>query len=545
MNGFIRNLTIKNKFLLLISMVLFGFLLVASSSVYFLRESIIKEKELKTQQIVEAASGILDYYHDLAKSGKLSETTAKSEALAAISMLRYDKKEYFWINDLNCRMVMHPIKPELNGQDLSEFKDPTGKRVFYEFTETVKKNGAGFVRYMWTKGNQSTPVEKLSFVRMFEPWGWVIGTGIYIDDVNGVIWQKLMKQISFMILIMAVVMALSWCVARNITFPVKLLSADAKRIAAGDLSMEVNYQSRDEIGQLAESFHQMIINLRELIGKISLSSEMVASSATQLSSASTQIATGSEEVAAQAGSIAAASEEMAATSMEIAKNCGVAADESKSANDTARDGASIVDGTISSMQHIAEKVKDSAHTVERLGNKSDQIGEIIGTIEDIADQTNLLALNAAIEAARAGEHGRGFAVVADEVRALAERTTKATKEIDAMIRAIQRETKEAVGAMEERVKEVGTGCTEAAKSGNALREIQNRISAVTMQVNQMATAVEQQTATTGEISGNIQQITQVIQMTAKEAQESAVSAEQLARLAEELQQLTGQFKLAV
>ncbi len=545
MNGFIKNLMMKNKFLLLISMMLSGFILIAIASAFFLRESIIREKELKTQQIVEAASSVLDYYHGLAKSGKLTETSAKSEALAAIGMLRYDKKEYFWINDLNCRMVMHPIKPELNGRDLSEFKDPKGKRLFYECTETVKKNGAGFVRYMWTKGNQSAPVEKLSFVRMFEPWGWVIGTGIYIDDVNEVIWQKLKRLIAFLILVMAMVTAVSWRVAANITSPVKALSADAKRIAAGDLSIKVDYQSRDEIGQLADSFRHMISNLQELIGKISLSSDMVASSATQLSSASAQIAAGAEEVASQTGSVAAASEEMAATSSEIAKNCGIAADESTSANATAQEGTTIVDGTISTMQQIAEKVKESAKTVERLGSKSDQIGEIIGTIEDIADQTNLLALNAAIEAARAGEHGRGFAVVADEVRALAERTSKATKEIGVMIRAIQQETKEAVNAMEERVKEVGSGCAEAAKSGNALREIQERIGAVTIQVSQMATAVEEQTATTGEISGNIQQITQVIQVTAREAQESAASAGQLARLAEELQQLTGQFKLAM
>ncbi len=544
MKDLLKNLSMTRKFLLLITMMLFGFISVTIVSAHYLRTSIVREKEMKTREIVETAGGILQYYDNLAKSGKLSVDSARSAALSVIGALRYGKNEYFWINDMQCRMVMHPLKPELDGKDLTDFKDPQGKRIFFDSTELVKKDGAGFIHYMWPKPGSSTPVEKLSYVEGFAPWGWVIGTGIYVDDVNQVIWQKLEKLIPFVILVMAIITLLSWRVARNITVPVMALSADAERIAAGDLTVETNYQANDEIGQLACSFRKMIANLKELIGKISLSSDLVASAAMQLSSSSTQIATGAEEVAAQAGSVATASEEMAATSSEIANNCGAAAEESKSADNTARGGAAIVDGTIATMQQIAVKVQESSASVARLGSKSDQIGEIIGTIEDIADQTNLLALNAAIEAARAGEHGRGFAVVADEVRALAERTTKATKEIDVMIRAIQHETKEAVSAMEERVKEVGNGCSEAARSGETLCEIQERINAVTMQVSQMATAAEQQTVTTGEISSNILQITQVIQMTAREAQESASSAGQLARLAEELQQLTGRFTLA-
>jgi methyl-accepting chemotaxis protein len=333
-------------------------------------------------------------------------------------------------------------------------------------------------------------------------------------------------------------------IARLISKPVKILAEEAEKIAEGDLNVTIHHVSGDEIGELADSFQKMVSSLRELIGKVTKSSELVASAATQLSAASEQIATGAEEVAAQAGTVATASEEMAATSTEIARNCGMAADESKTANDTALAGATVVDGTITAMLQIAEKVKESAQAVGSLGSRSDQIGQIIGTIEDIADQTNLLALNAAIEAARAGDHGRGFAVVADEVRALAERTTKATREIGEMIKAIQNETKEVVVAMEERVRDVETGSNEAAKSGEALKEIQDRINAVNMQVSQMATAAEQQTATTAEITSNITQITQVVQDTAKGAQESAESAAQLAGLADELQQMIGQFRIS-
>ena len=195
------------------------------------------------------------------------------------------------------------------------------------------------------------------------------------------------------------------------------------------------------------------------------------------------------------------------------------------------------------MSHIADKVKESAKTVESLGSRSDQIGAIIGTIEDIADQTNLLALNAAIEAARAGEQGRGFAVVADEVRALAERTTRATKEIGEMIKAIQRETKGAVTAMEQGVLQVQEGTSEAGKSGSALQDILQQINDVAMQVNQIATAAEEQTATTNEISNNMHQITDVVQQTTQGAQQSATAAAQLNKNAEELQRLVRQFRL--
>ena len=543
MNSFLKNLSMNKKFMLLIFLMLAGFLVIAFGSAMFLKESLVREKELKTRELVETASGILGYYDNLAKTGKITVDTAKAEAMTAVGTLRYDNQEYFWINDLQCKMIMHPIKPELDGKDLSDFKDPNGKRIFSEFTDLVKKSGSGFVRYMWPKPNHTEPMEKLSYVQGFEPWGWVVGSGIYIDDVNAVIWQKLGKLLPCVVLIMALIL-LSWKIASNITGTVKVLSIDAEKIASGDLSVEVDYHAQDEIGLLADSFRRMIANLKSLIGKISQSSELVATAATQLSSASEQIATGAEQVAAQAGIVTTASEEMSQTSSEIARNCGIAAGESESAKDTAHVGSGVVDGTISVMHRIAEKVKESSKTVESLGSRSDQIGAIIGTIEDIADQTNLLALNAAIEAARAGEHGRGFAVVADEVRALAERTTKATSEIGAMIRAIQHETKGAVDAMEERVREVEAGTAEAAKSGEALEEIQKRINAVTMQVTQIATAAEEQTNTIGDITSNIQQITEVMYETAKEAKESSTSASQLNTLANELHQLTGQFRIA-
>ena len=336
---------------------------------------------------------------------------------------------------------------------------------------------------------------------------------------------------------------LVWLVINNSLKKLKQVVSVLGEVSRGNLSVKVEGKGRDEIGQLAASVNKMLGDMNTTLAKVITTSINVASSANQLFATSERVAVGAEEVASQAGSVATASEEMATTSTEIAHNCSMAAESSQRATDSAINGTSIVRETVSVMNMIADKVMNSAKTVESLGGRSDQIGEIIGTIEDIADQTNLLALNAAIEAARAGEQGRGFAVVADEVRALAERTTRATKEISQMIKVIQSETKGAVSAMEEGVKEVQNGTAKAARSGNALQDILDQINAVTLQVNQMATAAEQQTATTSEISSNIQQITEVIQGTAKGADESAHAANQLAKMAEELQDLVGHFKL--
>jgi methyl-accepting chemotaxis protein len=314
-------------------------------------------------------------------------------------------------------------------------------------------------------------------------------------------------------------------------------------IAGGNLTVRSAVTSRDEMGLLGREMNVMAEKLSGIVGKLAENSDKVSAAANQMHGTAAQMATSSEELAAQAGTVATACIEMAATSDEIARNCHMAADDSAKANDAAEAGSRVVAQTVVVMNRISERVRSTAGTIESLGSRSDQIGEIIGTIEDIADQTNLLALNAAIEAARAGEQGRGFAVVADEVRALAERTTRATREISEMIKAIQSETKDAVNTMNEGVVEVELGTSEASKSGEALRHILQQIGSVTTQVDQIATAAEEQTATTQEINNNLQQITEVVQVTAASSHDEAAAADHLAQLAKDLKQMVGQFKV--
>ena len=315
----------------------------------------------------------------------------------------------------------------------------------------------------------------------------------------------------------------------------------ARQVADGDLAIDVQVNGGAE--SVLGAMRDMVENLRGIVSQVIRSAENIASASQQLHATAAQIATGSEEVACQAMTAATAGEEMSATSGDIARNCQMAAEGAGQASITAHSGTEVVSATVRVMGLIAERVSATAHTVQNLGARSDQIGAIIGTIEDIADQTNLLALNAAIEAARAGEQGRGFAVVADEVRALAERTTRATREIGEMIKSIQAETRDAVIAMERGVREVETGTGEAARSGQALQQILDQINDVAMQVNQIATAAEEQTATTSEISSNMLQITDAVQGTARGAEESAHASNMLARQAEDLKLLVSRFRI--
>jgi methyl-accepting chemotaxis protein len=469
-------------------------------------------------------------------------------------VLEHDPKE---IERFEVRIKDFRAKMDKSAINLEEsLPDAEAKKLFDNFMATRKaysphlekiialakeNKDAEAIEYMKGDAIKTERAEIEAIEKLIE---YLAKSGKGISDGNTVTADstgRIMIGVAILGFILALLLGV--IISRSISVPVNRLACQAHQVADGDLRIQIDYRSKDEVGELSEAFRTMTENLRGTISRVSETSNQVATASSQLQSTAEQIATGAEEVAAQSATVATAGEEMSATSGDIAQNCQMASEGAQRASQTATEGAVIVERTIVVMGQIAAKVQETASTVESLGARSDQIGAIIGTIEDIADQTNLLALNAAIEAARAGEQGRGFAVVADEVRALAERTTRATKEIGEMIKAIQKETKGAVTAMEQGVRQVETGTEEAAKSGHALREILEQVNSVAMQVNQIATAAEEQTATTSEISSNMHQITEVVMQTSHGAQESATAAAQLNGNAEELQRLVRQFKL--
>ena len=650
-------------------LVLFLFLYILPSY----EEHLFEEKRTATRQVVQVASGVIEKFQKLESSGELSTSEAQQRALNELKEIRYNESDYFWINDTEPRMIMHPIKPALDGKDLSGMKDPNGVHLFVEFVNVCKKDGQGFVDYMWEKPGYSVPQPKVSFVQMDKKWNWILGSGIYVDDVNEEIAGFTSKILIFLAVIVSIILFAGYSFAKLLVKPIKQLEEVANRVATGEVDIVLESNSNDEIGKLNKSFIEMIANIKEsslhaehisegnldleinpksekdvlsislnkvvsnvknlvldvnslsesaIEGKLSarineekhhgeyqkvvvgfnetlnaisspfnetikilrtlatgdMTSRMTsqckgdyniikeninavagelsdalrkvneviqatASAANQISSSAEEMAAGAQEQSAQANEVASAVEEMTKTIFETSQNTSSAAEASKNAGQFAKEGGRAVDESIEGMKRISEVVTKSANTVQELGRSSDQIGEIIQVIDDIADQTNLLALNAAIEAARAGEQGRGFAVVADEVRKLAERTTKATKEIATMITQIQKDTTQAVLAMQLGKEEVEKGKVLAVRAGGSIKDIILGAQKVTDIITQVAAASEEQSSASEQIGKNIESINQVTQETAGGIQQIAHASEDLSRLTVNLQELISKFKL--
>jgi len=346
--------------------------------------------------------------------------------------------------------------------------------------------------------------------------------------------------------IVAIILAVTYMLLRNIVLqPMAKMSEISRDIAKGegDLTKRVPADGHDEIAQMGQYFNEFIEKLQHMIKKVAHVTDKVASASVELSATAEEISKGTDTLTSRASQTAAAVEEMNATVGQVAQNSGKAASLAQDTVKTAQEGGTVVSSTISGMQQLSEAVSNSATIISDLGKSSDQIGEIVRTIEDIADQTNLLALNAAIEAARAGEQGRGFAVVADEVRKLAERTTKATKEIGDMIRQIQQDTRGAVDSMQQGTQKVTAGVDLVNKTGEALSQIVRMVSESADMIRQIAVASEEQSVATQQIASDIENVAKVTKESSSGAHESAKASQDLSQLAVELQGIVGGFKL--
>jgi methyl-accepting chemotaxis protein len=500
-------MTVGRKIYALIGLSFIGLLGIAFLDSRELASSLKQQKQIELKHLAELALGIVKEEHAASQKGDIAVADAQKRAMTRVAALRYGNNDYFWINDMQPRMVMHPMKPELNGSDLSANKDPNGKALFVDFVNVVRKDGAGFVPYEWPKPGFERPQPKLSYVVGFAPWNWVIGTGVYIDDLDAQTWASTQRSLLAAGLVLLLALAVSVFVARGITRPLQRMTGAMKDLAGGKLDVEVpGIGRRDEVGEMADAVEVFKNNAsarRELeaeqketegravarrkadmdrlanefegaVGQIvetvsSASSELEASAGTLTSTAeraqelTTMVAAASEEASTNVQSVAAATEEMASSVNEI----------SRQVQESARMAGEAVDQARNTNDRVGELSKAAA-----------RIGDVVELINSIAGQTNLLALNATIEAARAGEAGRGFAVVASEVKALAEQTAKATGEIGLQITGIQAATEESV---------------------NAIKEISRTIEKLSEISSAIAAAVEEQGAATQEISRNVQQ----------------------------------------
>ena len=517
------------------------------------RESLYADSDNLAKSLVQSAVSMLQVISDRQQGGEITLDDAKKQGGDLLRKLKFGKDGYFWADTPDGTNVVM-LGKDSEGKNRFNLQDAKGKFLIQEIIKNGMQPEGGFTDYHFPRPGSDTPLPKRGYSLYFKPFDWVVGTGAYVDDLDAMvakaseanrrhIMRGVYLVVGLTVLILAVICGVAILTVRQLishigTEPAEL-EVIAQRVAEGDLTVRLDHGKTG----IYEAMRRMVEGLREVMEKVSRSALDVSAAAGELDSNARHTAEGAHEVVNQAETVAVASEEMSSTSTDIARNCHLAADSSGHASNSAQKGAAIVRDTVQGMNRIADHVRSSASVVERLGTRSDQIGEIVATIEDIADQTNLLALNAAIEAARAGEQGRGFAVVADEVRALAERTTRATREIGAMIKNIQQETKLAVRAMEEGVEEVERGTGEAAKSGDALEDILNQINEVTGQINQIATAAEEQTATTQEITSNIHQISDTVQASARNSQQISSASSQLSRLSAEMQEMVQRFRL--
>jgi methyl-accepting chemotaxis protein len=348
-----------------------------------------------------------------------------------------------------------------------------------------------------------------------------------------------------LLLVVAVTVGFSLVHAAKLVKPIHEISQGMDRLAQGDLTARVPVMSEDELGRLSRRFNEVVPRLHEMVGKVAHVTDRVAAASAELAATAEEMSRGSESLTTRSTQTASSVEEMNATVNEVAQNSSKAASMAQDTVQTAQGSRNVVEETVTGMSHIAESVAHSAALIETLGKSSDQIGEIVRVIQDIADQTNLLALNAAIEAARAGEQGRGFAVVADEVRKLAERTTKATKEIGDMIRQIQQDTKGAVQSMQEGTNKVTGGVTLVNKMGDALATIVQRVNETAEMIRQIAVASEEQSVATQQIAGDVENVAKVSKEAAGSAAESAKACHDLSQMTTELQGLVSGFKLGV
>lgn len=422
---------------------------------------IMDEKRIATRHVVEMASSILADIDSQATKNNTPPDEARKQAAERLSALRYEEKEYVWVNDLSPKMIMHPYKPELNGTDLSDNKDPDGKKLFVEMVQVCKEKQGGFVSYSWAKPGENKPVPKISYVKLYAPWGWVVGSGIYVDDVYKEIavirWILLGSDLLFVIFMML----LSLYISRQVTVPVTNMVFLANDLANGDgnLTKRLAIESGDEIGQAGGYIDQFISKMQETVSQSISSAQETAVASQELSHIAANLSdtvqrqsdviTECDNLAHDVAQNLDVTEEMSVTTTEVIESTRITL--SNFVNELNRVGNTIISE--------ADQQGTMSGQTRELANRAGDIHSVLDIIADIADQTNLLALNASIEAARAGEHGRGFAVVADEVRQLAAKTQSSLAQINSNVNAV--------------VKGVEQVCDTNEKGVGRMREISN------------------------------------------------------------------------
>jgi len=499
------------------------------------------DAKVKLQNLTETSYKILEFYYDQSQNGLLTENQAKDLAKQEIRTLRYAGDEYYWINDYTPNMIMHPMKPELDGKNVSDIRDQDGVAIFVEFAKVAKEQKEGLVKYQWPKPGKDKDQPKFSYVKGFEPWQWVIGTGIYVDDLT-----EIKQGIIFKIVlsVLAVIVSALFLVSILIIYPInrsihKIL-AYLEELAGYDFSKKINLNQKDELGIIADSFSYVVKNVHQLITDTKGLGEVVVNESKKMIASTEEISIASDRTAATITELAGGAVEQAKSSVNtndqiqeiinrlgsIHEDIAVSGHLAQKATESVRVGSDLVKDQglkIVNNKVVYTQIGDS---ILSLANKSKEISEIVSVIQEIAKQTNLLSLNAAIEAARSGEHGRGFAVVAEEVRKLAEQVALSGSKVITIVSEVENGISSTASHMKLANQAVEEEEESLTKIVEFFHEISDSIENIQSKVNDIST-------TSNIINTEAKAAGQEIQQIAIVSEKAAVGTEEVAALSEE------------
>ena len=518
LSGIFQSMSIAKRLSILIASAVLGVIVLTAIFLLSERALITDERENNVKQAVEAASGVLTYYNNLATSGAMPQAEAQQKALETLKGMRYSGNEYFWINDYRPVMLMHPIKPDLVGNPLNDSKDADGKPLFITMTDLARSKGGGYVSYLWPKPGSDKPVQKVAYVKNFTPWSWVIGSGIYLDTIDATIWNRVLNFSASALVLGAILLVIGLTIARGMLRQLGAepdYAADVTRaIAAGDLTGEIEIK-RDDNASLLHSIKTMRDAIANIVGQVRSGTDAIAGASSEIAQGNMDLSARTESQASSLEETAASMETLTDTVRQNADNARQANQLALSASEVAVKGGAVVSQVVDTMGSINESSK--------------KIVDIIGVIDGIAFQTNILALNAAVEAARAGEQGRGFAVVATEVRNLAQRSAAAAKEIKALIG--------------DSVEKVGAGSKLVDEAGATMNEVVDSIRRVTDIMGEITAASAEQTSGIEQVNQAIGAMDDVTQQNAALVEQAAAAAGAMQDQATGLAQVVSVFKL--
>ncbi|QTH72377.1 methyl-accepting chemotaxis protein [Pseudoalteromonas xiamenensis] len=542
----LNRFSIFQRLALLVIVVLMGLVLLSITSLNQQYQALEKLQYEKTQHVVENAHSLVTHFHNLYVSGKLTEEDAKQAALSAVAELRYEDNNYFWINDFQPKMVMHPMKPALNGQSLANNQDPDGKKLFVEMVNIVTKQGAGFIPYKWPKPGKDKPVDKISYVKGFKPWQWIIGSGIYLDTIDASHAELRNFMLFDVGLIILLLIALSVVIGRSIVTPVNRAVSMMKNIAEGegDLTQRLELKGSDEIAELATYFNSYTEKMRRSMQSVSHNAIEVERLAIQVDGASHKNLRFIEEQSDSSRQIATAVEEMSHQIREVSDNASAADTVAREAQNNATAGKSVINTTISAINKLSNTIEEVSKVTAELAAQTNSIGSVLDVIRGISEQTNLLALNAAIEAARAGEQGRGFAVVADEVRTLASRTGQSTDEIQVMIEKLQQGARAAVTAVTQSQSISQSTVTQAAQANTVLDEIERLIQVISEMNSHIAQSADEQSTVAQDVNRRISDLSDSTHHSLDTTQALTSASENLKKASHHLTEVVSGFKIS-